>query len=339
MSEKVKGYAAFEPKGKLQPFEYELGELRPEEVEIKVHACGLCHSDVSMLNNDWGMTTYPIVCGHEATGEVIVVGEAVKNLKVGDKVGVGWTSASCQSCEQCLRGDNNLCPNQEATIVNRPGGFAERVRAHWAWAIKIPDALDISKVGPLFCGGSTVFNPIVEFGVKPADKVGVVGIGGLGHMALMFLNKWGCEVTAFTSSDSKADEAKAIGAHYVVNSRSDAELAAVAGKFDFILSTVNVPLNWQGFINALAPKGRLNLVGAVLEPIPVSVFPLLVGQKTISASPSGAPKRVAEMLEFCARHNLMPVTEHFKMSEINEAFEHLEAGKARYRIVLENDFS
>jgi len=338
MSEKIKSYAAQEPKGKFEPFEFEAGELSKEEVEIKVAFCGVCHSDLSMRDNDWGMTEYPFVGGHEAVGEITAVGESVKNVRIGDKVGLGWNAETCGHCEQCLAGNQIDCPNLVGTIVGRFGGFADRVRCHWQWAVKLPDVLDLSKAGPLFCGGITVFNPFVQLDIKPTDKIGVIGIGGLGHLALQFADKWGCEVTAFTSDLSKTDELKNLGADYVVNSRDSAELEKVRGKFNLILSTVNVSLDWQSYLNALAPKGKLHLVGATLEPIPVVSFNLIMGQKAVTGTATGSPSVVAKMLEFCARHNIETITENFKMSQINEAFEHLENGKARYRIVLENDF-
>lgn len=335
----IKAYAAKEAGAKLEPFEYDAGPLGDEEVEIKVTHCGICHSDLSMRNNEWMMTTYPFVGGHEAVGEIVAAGPAVKGLKVGDRVGVGWNAESCMQCEQCLSGYQINCPNLVGVIVGRHGGFAERVRIHWAWAIKLPETLDAAKAGPLFCGGITVFNPFVQLDIKPTDKVGVVGIGGLGHLGLQFADKWGCEVTAFTSDLSKTDELKALGADHVVNSRSSEDIAALAGKFDMILVTVNVPLDWQAYMTALAPKGKLHIVGAVPEPIPVQSFNLIGGQKSVTGTATGSPTVVADMLEFCARHNIEAVTETFKMSEINEAFEHLESGKARYRIVLEADFS
>jgi uncharacterized zinc-type alcohol dehydrogenase-like protein len=231
------------------------------------------------------------------------------------------------------------CKSLEQTIVARHGGFAERVRCHWSWAIKIPAALDASKAGPLFCGGITVFNPFLQLDIKPTDKVGVIGIGGLGHFALQFADKWGCEVTAFSSSASKADEAKKMGADFVVDSRSDVELAKLAGKFNLIMTTVNVPLNWEAYLNSLAPKGKFHVVGAVPDPIPVTSFSLIMGQKSVSGTATGSPQVVTKMLDFCARHNIEAVTEMFPMSKINDAFEHLEKGKARYRIILENDFA
>lgn len=324
--------------GKFQEFEYEPGELGSEEIEIAVEYCGICHSDLSMRNNDWGMTVYPFVGGHEVVGKVVAAGDNVKGIGVGDRVGLGWNSATCGYCDQCISGYQINCPTLEATIVGRHGGFAERVRCKWDWAVKLPDGMDAAKAGPLFCGGITVFNPFVQNSIKPTDRVGVIGIGGLGHLALQFADKWGCEVTAFTSDLSKTDELKAMGADAVVNSRDPAELERLAGRFDMILSTVNVSLDWRAYLAALAPKGRLHLVGATLEPVPVISFDLIAAQKSVSGTATGSPAVVRQMMDFCARHNIEAVTEHYKMSEINEAFEHLESGKARYRIVLENDF-
>jgi uncharacterized zinc-type alcohol dehydrogenase-like protein len=238
-----------------------------------------------------------------------------------------------------MAGDHNLCASAEGTIVGRHGGFADTVRCQAQWAIPLPDGVDAKKAGPLFCGGITVFNPIVQFGVQPTDRVGVVGIGGLGHFALQFLAKWGCEVTAFTSTGAKADEARRMGAHNVVNSRDPAELENIAGSLDFILSTVNVDLEWDAYLATLGPRGRLHTVGAVPAPIPVPAFGVIPGQKSVSGSPLGSPATMATMLDFCARHGIEAVTEHFPMSRINEAMDHLRAGNARYRIVLDNDFS
>jgi uncharacterized zinc-type alcohol dehydrogenase-like protein len=337
MSNKFKAYAAIARGKSLQPFEFDPGPLGAEQVEIKVSHCGICHSDLSMLDNAWGLSVYPLVPGHEVVGSVAAVGDSVKRVKVGDRVGLGWYSASCLSCPHCLAGDHNLCATAEPTIVGRHGGFADRVRAHWLWAIPLPPALDPVKAGPMFCGGITVFNPIVQCGVQPTDRVGVIGIGGLGHLALQFLNKWGCEVVAFTSSDSKRPEALKLGAHDTVNSRDSSQLQKLAGSFDFILVTANVPLDWPVIIGALKPSGRLHLVGAVLEPIPVAAFSLIAGQKSISGSPLGSPATTADMLAFSARHGIAPTIEKFPMSRANDALEHLRAGKARYRIVLEND--
>ncbi len=333
----IRAFAAQKPGAALELFEYDPGALESDQVEIAVETCGICHSDLSMLDNEWGLTAYPFVPGHEITGKVAAIGDQVTRVKVGDTVGLGWFAGSCMTCHQCMSGNHNLCASNEGTIVGRHGGFADKVRCRESWAIPLPADLDTKKAGPLFCGGITVFNPVVEFGVQPTDKVGVVGIGGLGHFALQFLAKWGCEVTAFTSTGAKADEARKMGAHKIVNSRDTAELDAIAGTLDFIISTVNVDLAWDKYLAALGPKGRLHTVGAVLNPIPVPAFGLIGGQKSISGSPLGSPATTSKMLEFCARHGIEAITENFPMSKVNEAIAHLREGKARYRVVLEND--
>jgi len=333
----IKALAAAGAKQALQPFEYNPGPLGSEQVEIAVESCGICHSDLSMLDNEWGMTAYPFVPGHEVVGTVVALGDHTKRLKIGDRVGLGWYSGSCGACEQCLSGNQNLCAKAEGTIVGRHGGFATRVRASWTWVSPLPAGIDASKAGPMFCGGITVFNPIVQLGIKPTDRVAVIGIGGLGHLALKFLRAWGCEVTAFTSSDSKRVEALKLGAHRTLNTRNPEELTKAAGSFDFILNTTNVGLDWNSYIAALKPKGRLHTVGAVLEPMALAAFPLIVGQKSLSGSPLGSPATTDIMLQFSARHGIAPTTETFPMSRANEALDHLRSGKARYRIVLTND--
>jgi uncharacterized zinc-type alcohol dehydrogenase-like protein len=336
MSE-IHALAARQAGGKLEPFSYDPGPLGDEQVEIDVQYCGICHSDYSFLNNEFGMTRFPFVPGHETIGKVVAAGQNAKGVKTGQTVGLGWNSGSCLHCHQCLAGDHNMCANLEQTIVGRHGAYATRVRCHWIWATPIPEGIDLAKAGPLLCGGITVFNPLVQFGVRPTDRAGVIGIGGLGHLALQFFNKWGCHVTAFTTSASKADEAKKMGAHSVLNTRSADELNKAAGSFNFILSTVAASdLDVNPYIAALAPKGRFHIVGIVPD-LKIALFPLLAGQRSVSSSPSGAPATVATMLDFCARHNVAAVTEEFPMSKANEALAHLEAGKARYRIVLKND--
>jgi len=334
----IRAWAAAAAGAELQPFEYDPGPLGAEDVEIAVEHCGVCHSDLSLLDNEWGMTRYPFVPGHEAVGRVVAMGAQAKGVQVGQRVGLGWSAKSCMHCEQCLAGRQNLCISLQPTLLGRHGAFAERVRAHWVWTMPIPDGLDPRECGPLLCGGITVFTPLLEFGIPPTARVGVVGIGGLGHMALKFCKAWGCEVTAFTSSSSKAEEARAFGAHRVVATSDAAAIAGLAGSLDLIIDTVNVTLDWNGLLAALAPNGRLHVVGAVLEPMAIPAFALLMGQKSVSGSPTGSRSAIDAMLVFAARHQVTPQTEHFPMSKVNEAMAHLRAGKARYRIVLDADF-
>lgn len=330
----VKAWVASGVKSKLVEQSIDLGPLGDEDVEIQVEHCGLCHSDLSMLSNEWHMTKYPAVFGHEVIGTVVAVGSAARGRRVGERVGLGWSSESCMSCRQCLSGSQHLCSTLEGTIVGRYGGFAERVRAHWAWTVPVPVGLNAAEAGPLLCGGITVFNPLAMY-AKPTDRVGIVGIGGLGHMGVKFAAAYGCDVTAFTSSPSKFEEARGFGANHVVSSRDSAAMSDLAGKLDLLIVTTNVQLDWNALIGTLAPNGRLHIVGAVLEPMPIPALPLIFGQKSISGSPTGSPVAIATMLDFAARHGVTPQTEHMPIAQINEAFERLEAGKARYRIVLD----
>lgn len=332
---KINGWASRGAKQKLEPFSYDAGQLGPEEVEIAVEYCGLCHSDLSILNNDWGLSQYPVIPGHEAVGRIVAAGDYVKGLQIGQRVGVGWSVESCMHCHECMTGSHNLCPDVAATIIGHHGGFADRLRAHWAWAIPLPDALDISSAGPLLCGGITVFGPLLTFGVKPTDRVGIVGIGGLGHLAVKFANAWGCEVTAFTSSMSKTEELRGFGAHRIVSSRNSPEILSAAHSLDFLLVTVNTSLDWSALLKTLKPNGRMHVVGAVLEPMPISAFDLIMKQKSVSGSPTGGPAAISAMLDFAARHNVSPQVEHFPLAKVNDAIEHLAAGKARYRVVLD----
>ena len=333
----IKAYAAPEAGKPLEPFTYEAGALATDEVEISVEHCGICHSDLSMLNNEWALTTYPFVPGHEVIGTISAIGDSVTHLEVGQRVGLGWHAGYCQTCDQCLDGHQNLCATSQPTIVGRHGGFADTVRAQAISVVALPDELDSKKAGPLLCGGITVYNLLVQMNISPNASVGVIGIGGLGHLALKFCNAWGCEVTAFTSNDAKAAEAIELGAHHTINSRDNTAIAKAAGSFDLILSTVNVPLDWNNYIAALKPRGRLHMLGAVTQPLDLNLIPMMFSQLSLSSSPVGSPGTIRKMLQFAARHDISPVTEHFPMSQVNEAMEHLESGKARYRIILDRD--
>jgi uncharacterized zinc-type alcohol dehydrogenase-like protein len=334
----TKAYAAAKAGGKLELIDVDLPELGVNQVKIKVAFCGVCHSDLSMINNEWGFSRYPLVAGHEVVGEIVEVGADVSSKRVGQIVGLGWHADYCEACYSCDSGDHNLCGSAQPTIAGRHGGFAEYVQANEKSVVELPAGLDMKSAGPLFCGGITVFNPLVQYDIKPTDKVAVIGIGGLGHLGLQFLNAWGCEVTAFTSSESKANEAKQLGAHHVINSRDEKEIEQAAAQFDFIISTVNVKLDWNLYLGTLKPKGRLHFVGASLEPLDIGVFALMSGQKSVSGSPVGSPATITKMLEFSARHNIRPMVEMYDMSQINEAIEHLDRGDARYRVVLQADF-
>jgi alcohol/geraniol dehydrogenase (NADP+) len=332
----VKAFAAAAAGSPLEKYSYELRPIGKEQVDIKVAYCGICHSDLSMLADDWEMTTYPHVPGHEIVGEVIRIGNEVKGINIGDKVGLSWFSRSCMHCPQCLSGHHELCRDIEQTQVGRHGGFADVVRGHWSWIIPLPERMDMAKAGPLLCAGMTVFNAIVAEGVKPTDRVGVIGIGGLGHLAVKFLKHWGCEVIAFSSNKDKHREIRDMGASRVVDVNDETALQAIQGQLNFILSTVNVSLDWDRYLQCLAPFGKLHTVGIVSEPMSIPAFSLINGARSVGGSPGGGPALIRTMLEFCVRHQIYPEVEVYPMEEINEALKRLKEGKARYRIVLKN---
>lgn len=332
---KVRAYAALEAKGKLSQFEYTLPDLKTHEIDIDVKYCGICHSDLSMLDNDWHITSYPFVPGHEVVGHVRAIGSEVTHLSIGDAVGLGWNSASCYYCDHCMSGKHNLCNTVQPTIVRRHGGFADIVRADALWTFPIPASVDLSKVGPLFCGGITVFHPILQHHISPLSRVGVVGIGGLGHMALLFLKAWGCEVTAFSTSPEKEAEARFLGAHHFVSTHDVDALKKRRNSYDLIIDTVNVELDWNAYVSLLKAEGTLHIVGVANE-VKVRVGSLMGKQKSISASPTGSPSAIRQMIDFAARHNINPLVEMYKMKDVNAAMDRLRNGKPKFRIVLEN---
>jgi uncharacterized zinc-type alcohol dehydrogenase-like protein len=318
------------------PFRYDPGELGPQQVEIGITHCGICHSDIHLISNDWGISQYPFIPGHEIVGAVTAVGSEAHSLAVGQRVGLGWQSNSCGVCEWCSRGMENLCAAAEGTCVHRHGGYADRVRANVRFAIPIPDALESESVAPLLCGGITVYNPLRTHGVNPSSRVGIVGIGGLGHIAIQFARVFGAEVTAFSTSAAKEEEARGLGAHHFVNSRESKALKETAGTLDFILSTINADQDWSVYVQSLRPTGTLCFVGVPPSPIAVHAFPLITGIRSLTGNPTGSPWRLREMLDVAARHGVKAQIESFPMAKANTAIEKVKKNKVRYRAVLAN---
>lgn len=328
----VKAYAALAAQTELQPYRFELENLKADEAEIEVLYCGLCHSDLSMLDNDWGQSEYPLVPGHEIIGRVSKLGSQTKNLKIGQYVGLGWQSNHCQCCQPCLTGQANLCRQSQATIIGRHGGFASHVRAHWQWVIPLPEDLELKSAGPLLCAGLTVFTPLLQHGIQAIHHVGVIGIGGLGHIAIKLYKAWGCKVTAFSSKPEKEGEILELGADHVINTH-DLNLAPL-DDFDLIVDTINVPLEWSKYIALLAPQGKFHLLGLVQEDIQISSFELIDKQACITGSPTGTPFSINQLLSFCSRHNIQAQVEEFPISQVNRAIQKLREGQVRYRVVL-----
>jgi len=335
MSE-IKGFAAHAAGAELLPFRYSVGELAANEVEVKISHCGVCHSDVHLIDNDWGISKYPFIPGHEIVGTVTAVGSAVRDRKPGERVGIGWQSDSCGICEWCRQGDEHLCEQSQPTCVGRNGGYAGAIRVNARFAIPVPEALDSENVAPLLCGGITVYSPLRNFLARPSSRVGVIGIGGLGHMGLQFARAFGCEVTAFSTSVNKEAEARSLGAHHFVNTRDNGAIKKVAGSFDLILSTVSADQDFQSFVTALRPKGTLVILGVGPSPIQVTGFSLISGQKAIAGSPTGSPRDLHEMLDVAARHNIKAITESFPMKDANKAIAKVKKNQVRYRAVLTN---
>ena len=332
----IQGLAAHAAGAELLSFKYDPGELGPREVEIAITHCGVCHSDLHLIANDWGISQYPFIPGHEVVGKVAAVGAEVLSLAVGQRVGLGWQSNSCGVCEWCTRGMENLCPASEGTCVHRNGGYADRVRANARFVIPIPDALESESAAPLFCGGITVYNPLRTHGVNPSSRVGIVGIGGLGHLAIQFARGFGAHVTAFSTSAAKEEDARALGAHSFVNSRESKAMKEVAGTMDFVLSTINADQDWGVYLQTLRPTGTLCFVGVPPSPVSVHAFPLISGLRSISGNPTGSPYRIKEMLDVAARHGVKAKTELFPMSQANAAIDKVKKSKVRYRAVLAN---
>lgn len=338
MSNIIRAYAAQQAGAALERYDFDAGPLKNDEVEVKVHYCGICHSDLSVIDNEWGFSKYPVVAGHEIIGEIVALGEDCKGLSIGQMVGVGWTAESCQHCNPCIGGHANVCEQAQPTIAGHMGGFADKVRAQWQWVIPMPEGVDLAKAGPLLCGGITVFQPLLQHGINASHKVGVIGVGGLGHMALSFFNAWGCEVTAFSSNPDKYEAIKEMGAHQILDSTDPKAFKNAKSSLDLIVSTVNVPLDWNAYLGLLKPQGKLHVVGAVLKPLDIQAFALISGEKGVSGSPTGSPVQLRTMMEFAARKEISPIVEEFAMSDINAAIDHVREGKARYRVVLKNDF-
>jgi uncharacterized zinc-type alcohol dehydrogenase-like protein len=333
---KIQGLAAHAAGAELLPYHYEPGELGIQEVEIAITHCGVCHSDLHLIANDWGVSQYPFIPGHEIIGTVAAIGSEVRSFEIGQRVGLGWQSNSCGQCEWCVKGLENLCAEAEATCVHRNGGYADTVRANARFVMPIPEALDSEHTAPLLCGGITVYNPLRDHGVNPSSRVGIIGIGGLGHIAIQFARAFGAEVTAFSTSADKEEEARSLGAHNFVNSRESKALKDVAGTQDFILSTVNADQDWATYIQALRPTGTFCFVGIPPAPINIPAFPLIMGQRSITGSPIGSPSRIREMLDVAARHGIKAQTEAFPMAKANDAIEKVKKNKVRYRAVLFN---
>ncbi len=333
---KIDAYAAMAARQALLPFAYDPDNLGPWDIEVAITHCGICHSDVHLIDNDWQNSVYPLVPGHEIVGTVTQVGSQIAHLQKGDRVGIGWQRSACMDCEWCRKGEENMCLRNEATCNGHFGGFAKAIRADGRFAFKIPENLASENAAPLLCGGATVYSPLRLYDVRPEMKVGVIGIGGLGHLAVQFVRAFGCEVTAFSSSADKEAEARGFGAHHFVLGSDKGAFERGARSLDFIISTVYADLDWGTYLSLLRPHGKLCFVGAAANPVTFHVFQLMMGQVSMCGSVIGGRASIAEMLEFAARHKIVARTEAVPMDQVNNAITKVRQGKARYRMVLVN---
>lgn len=331
---KIKAWAAIERGRALTEWSYECPSLGMHEALIRVAACGLCHSDIHMIDNDWAQSRYPLVPGHEVVGTVLKVGSAVANVEVGMRVGVGWQRSSCLACDDCLRGNENCCDRIKSVIGDGYGGFADHLVMDSRFCFALPDAIATEHAGPLMCGGITVYGGLRAAGLSSGQRVGIVGIGGLGHLAVQFASRLGNQVTVFTGSESKAEEAAKLGASDAILLRSGKPSIRPTRQFHLILSTVPVALPLEPYLDMLATDGALCLVGVPNEPLSVPAFSLLAKRRRLLGSPIGGRAQMREMLDLAARLGVRPVIEEFPLEQVNTAIAKVRDNTIRYRAVV-----
>ena len=333
---KIEAFAAEQANNTLVPYSYEVPKLGPDDIIINITHCGVCYSDVAFIDNHFGATDYPLVAGHEVVGLVKQKGSNVDHLEVGQRVGVGPQCGSCLNCEYCGSGRELLCDEKKLTIGggNR-GGFAEAMKVDANFAFPIPQSLTSVNAAPLLCAGLTTYSPLAH-NTRPGMHVGIMGIGGLGHLAIQFANKMGLEVTAFSTSSSKEAEARGFGAHHFINTSEPQELSASTRKLDFMLSTIYADIDWPTYMQMLKPDGHFCLVGASMGPINMPAALLTINQHHISGAAAGGRADMMAMLNFAAQHNIQSQTQEMPMSEISAALEKVRNNDVRYRMVLIN---
>jgi len=343
---RTKAYSAAAATEPLAADTIERRDPTPTDVRIEILYCGVCHSDLHTVRNEWAdfmPTTYPCVPGHEIVGKVTEVGSDVTGHKVGDVVGVGCLVDSDHTCPSCKKDMEQFCPEAVFTY-NGPdkhlggvtfGGYSESIVVDEQFVLRVPGNLELAGVAPLLCAGITTYSPMRHWNVRKGQKVGVVGLGGLGHMGVKFANAFGAHVVVFTTSPSKEDDAKRLGAHEVVNSRDPEAMAAHAGSFDFILDTVSADHDVNAYLNLLTLDGNLTLVGAPEKPLPVVSFALLFGRRSLSGSLIGGIAETQEMLDFCGEHGITADVEVIPIQKVNEAYERLLKSDVKYRFSID----
>ncbi|MBQ4795080.1 alcohol dehydrogenase catalytic domain-containing protein [Pectobacterium versatile] len=341
---KTYAFAALSADKPLVPFSFERRESRANDVVIEILYCGVCHSDLHTARNDWGWTNFPIVVGHEIVGHVLSIGPDVTRHKVGDHVAVGTMVDSCQHCDQCHKGEEQLCREGNTQtfagadrITGEPtmGGYAKHIVVREEFVLSVPAGLDLAKTGPLLCAGATTYSPLRTWNVGPGSRVGVIGMGGLGHMAIKLAEAMGARVTVLSRSPSKAQDAKALGADAFLVSSDKVAMEQAASSFDLIIDTVPAKHELDPYLPLLDIDGTLCIVGQIGPLAEMSSIPLLLGRRRVAGSAIAGIEQTQEMLEFCASNNVLPEVEMIRMDQINEAYDRLERSDVRYRFVID----
>lgn len=340
----AKGYAARSATDALNPFSFERREPGPRDVQFEILYCGVCHSDVHQVRNEWGGTTYPIVPGHEIVGRVTRVGADVSKYKEGELVGVGCLVDSCRECDNCKKGLEQYCRNGSTGTYNDEdkhsggvtyGGYSNQIVVDEDFVLKISDKLPLEGVAPLLCAGITTYSPLRHWRVGKGHKVGVVGLGGLGHMAVKFAASFGAEVTMLSTSPEKEKDARHLGAHHFALTKDPAQMKALEGSFNFIIDTVSAVHDYNAYLSLLDTDGVMICVGAPPTPSQIMAFSLIGGRRSLAGSLIGGLPETQEMLDYCAEHNIISDVEVIRMDYINEAYERMLKGDVKYRFVID----
>lgn len=342
---KVKGYVATSSSLPLAPYHFERREPKEFDVVVEINFCGICHSDIHNAKNEWGFTNYPVVPGHEIAGLVTAVGSKVTKHKVGDRVGIGCLVDSCRTCSSCKENLENFCENgyvgtygseeKDGSGITQ-GGYSNVIVTNEDFVLKIPASIPLDKAAPLLCAGITLYSPLMHWKAGPGKRVGIVGLGGLGHMGVKIAVALGAEVTVLSHSDKKREDAKLFGAHNFLNTKNLDVFIENAEKFDLIINTVSsADLDMGAYFSLLKREGTLVNVGAPDKPLTVNVFPLIMKRRNFAGSLIGGIKETQEMLDFCAKHNITPEIEVIEPSQVNIAYERVLKSDVRYRFVMD----
>ena len=340
----TKSYAAHSATTPREPWELVRRDPKPTDVQMDILFCGVCHSDLHFARNEWGMTVFPVVPGHEIVGKVTAVGSAVTKYKVGDYAGIGCLVDSCRECDNCKHDEEQYCTNGAVFSYNGMerdgsgitfGGYSKSIVCHEDFVLRISDKLDLAATAPLLCAGITTYSPLRHWKVGPGMKVGILGLGGLGHMGVKFAVSMGAEVIMLSHSPSKQADAERLGAHKFVLTSNEEQVKSVAGYFDFILDTVSAQHDYNMYLGMLRTNGVMVCVGAPPAPTPVHAMSLIFGRHSLAGSLIGGIAETQEMLDYCAEHNIVSDIEMIRMDEINDAYERMLKGDVRYRFVID----